>query len=120
MYHAQPGSAEPPEQVYSELFTSQAVVKEDIRIQNQPPEPGCNLPRAMAMLMWWTDATHVTQFGNSKVWPGYLYYGNQSKYERLRPSCHAAHHMIFFPSVCSIFQYSMTMKAKAIVHTAAG
>lgn len=101
MYHARPGTNDIPEPVYSELFNAQAIVDEDIRIQHLPRQPGDDLPRAMAMMMYHSDVTHVTQFGDSKVWPGYLYFGNQTKYESSRPSCHAAHHIAFFPSVSS-------------------
>lgn len=101
MYASRPGSEEPPEAVYSEVYHSQAFVDEDVRLQNAPSEPGCDLPRAIVAMMWWSDATHVTQFGNSKVWPAYMYYGNQTKYERSRSSCHAARHMAYFPTVCA-------------------
>lgn len=103
MYHARPDTGNVPEPVYSELFNSQTVVDEDIRIQHLPREADDDLPRAMAMLMWHSDVTHVTQFGDSKVWPGYLYFGNQTKYETSRPSCHGAHHVAFFPSVSDTF-----------------
>ncbi|CDO68696.1 hypothetical protein BN946_scf184652.g23 [Trametes cinnabarina] len=94
-----PGSAERVERVHGELYTSDAFVQEDLRLQNAPPEPGCELPRAIAALMFWSDATQVAQFGQAKVWPNYLYYGNQSKYERARPTAHAAHHVAYFPSL---------------------
>lgn len=102
LYHARPGADDIPEPVYSELFNSQAIVDKDIRIQHLPRQPEDDLPRAMAMMMYHSDVTHVTQFGDSKVWPGYLYFGNQTKYESSRPSCHAAHHIAFFPSVSSL------------------
>jgi hypothetical protein len=103
MYHSRPNSTDGPEPVYSELFSSKAVVDEDIRLQNSPREPGCDLPRALVMMMYWSDSTHVTQFGHSKVWPAYLFYGNQTKYESSRPTCHAAHHIAYFPSVSNVF-----------------
>lgn len=87
------------EGVHGELYHSPEFVEEDLRLQNSPAEPGCNLPRAIAALMFWSDATHVTQFGNTKMWPAYMYFGNQSKYERARPTCNAAHHVAFFSSV---------------------
>ncbi len=88
------------ERVHGEAYTSQAFVQEDIRLQNSPPEPGCELPRVIVGLMFWSDATQLAQFGQAKVWPLYLYYGNQSKYERGRPTAHAGHHVAYFVSVC--------------------
>ncbi|KAJ8494675.1 hypothetical protein ONZ51_g2145 [Trametes cubensis] len=87
------------ERVHGELYNSEAFVQEDIRLQNSPREPGCDLPRAIAALMFWSDATQIAQFGQAKVWPSYLYYGNQSKYDRARPTAQAAHHVAYFPSL---------------------
>ncbi len=100
------------ERVHGELYNSPAFVQEDIRLQNSPPEPGCDLPRVIAAIMLWSDATVVSQFGNRKVWPAYMYFGNQSKYTRARPTAHAAHHIAYFVSVslrlsllCLLFAY---------------
>ena len=45
------------------------------------------------------DATKLGQFGTSKAWPVYIFFGNQSKYERNKPSAYAAHHVAYLPSV---------------------
>ncbi|KAI0708940.1 hypothetical protein C8T65DRAFT_740004 [Cerioporus squamosus] len=87
------------EETYGEVFNSRAFVKEDLRLQNSPPEPGCNLPRSVLAIMLWSDATIVSQFGQGKAWPGYMYFGNQSKYTRARPTARAAHHIAFFPTL---------------------
>ncbi|KAI0667060.1 hypothetical protein C8Q78DRAFT_1140637 [Trametes maxima] len=84
------------QRVHGELFNSPAWVQEDVRLHNSPPEPGCDLPRAIAAIMLWSDATVVSQFGNQKVWPAYMYFGNQSKYARARPTARAAHHVAYF------------------------
>ncbi len=68
------------EHVHGELYNSPAFIQEDIRLQNSPPEPGFDFPRIIAAIMLWSDATVVAQFGNRKVWPAYMYFGNQSKY----------------------------------------
>ena len=96
--HVRPGT-DTPESVYGEFYNSQAFMREDIRLQNSPAEPDCSLPRAIVALMFWSDATVVSQFGGRKVWPAYMYYGNQSKYTRARPTAHAAHHIAYFVSV---------------------
>ncbi|KAI1789115.1 hypothetical protein LXA43DRAFT_923997 [Ganoderma leucocontextum] len=87
------------EQVFGELYNSQAFVDEDLRLQNSPPEPDCTLERAIVALMFWSDATVVSQFGQMKAWPGYMFYGNQSKYTRARPTARAARHIAFFPAL---------------------
>ncbi|KAJ3558432.1 hypothetical protein NM688_g934 [Phlebia brevispora] len=87
------------EGVYGELYNSPVAVQEDLRLQNSAREEGCNLPRAIAKIILYTDSTNVTQFGNTSMWPGYLWFGNQSKYERARPTAHAAHHIAYFPKL---------------------
>ncbi|KAI0822193.1 hypothetical protein BC628DRAFT_1391483 [Trametes gibbosa] len=87
------------EQVYGELYNSVSFVRADLRLQNSPREPGCELPRAIVAIMLWSDATVVSQFGNQKVWPAYMYFGNQSKYTRARPTARAAHHIAYFTSL---------------------
>ncbi|THH16116.1 hypothetical protein EUX98_g9355 [Antrodiella citrinella] len=96
-YTSQPGA--PPESVYGELYNSQVFIQEDLRLQNSPSEDGCDLPRAIAACMFASDATLVTQWGQKKVWPVYMYFGNQSKYERARPTAHAGHLVGYLPSL---------------------
>ena len=88
------------ERVYGDLFSSKTLLDEDRKLQSSPPEPGCDLPRAIAAMMLYSDATQVMQFGQAKLWPIYIYFGNQSKYERGRPAARAGHSVAFLPSVC--------------------
>jgi hypothetical protein len=69
-----------PERVHDELYCSPAWIEADRKLQSSPREPGCKLPRVIAGFMFWSDATHVAQFGQAKLWPVYAYFGNQSKY----------------------------------------
>ncbi|KAH8093841.1 hypothetical protein BXZ70DRAFT_897117 [Cristinia sonorae] len=94
-----PGPGQRSEKVHGELYNSPAFIQEDLHLQNSPPEEGCNLPRVILACMFASDATQVTQWGQKKVWPNYLYFGNQSKYERARPSMHAGHLVGYFPSL---------------------
>jgi len=50
-------------------------------------------------LMIWSDSTHLASFGTASLWPIYLYFGNQSKYTRAKPSAFAAHHLAYIPKV---------------------
>ncbi|KAI0257901.1 hypothetical protein BC834DRAFT_838237 [Gloeopeniophorella convolvens] len=85
------------ERAYGELFNSDIFIEEDLRLQNSPPVEGCDAPRVIMACAFWSDATQLAQFAHLKAWPGYLYFGNQSKYERARPSSNAAHHVAYFP-----------------------
>jgi len=49
--------------------------------------------------MLWSDSTHLTSFGNTSLWPIYLYLGSLSKYTRAKPTSFAAHHLAYIPKV---------------------
>lgn len=87
--------------IQGELYTSPAFMDAHRDLQNSLREPGCDLPRTIAALMFWSDATHLTSFGNAKLWPIYLYFGNESKYRRCKPSCHLGNHVAYFQKVMS-------------------
>jgi hypothetical protein len=85
--------------IQSELYQSPAFMDAHQELQESPREPDCGLPRAVIALMFSSDATHLTTFGNAKLWPLYLYFGNESKYRRCKPSCHLANHVAYFQKV---------------------
>lgn len=103
LWKATPDS--PPERVISELYNSDIFLEEHERLQKQPREPNCDLETAIASIMLWSDSTHLASFGNASLWPIYCYFGNQSKYERARPTQFAAHHLAYIPSVSLTHSY---------------
>jgi hypothetical protein len=88
-----------PVHVQGELYTSPAFISTHRELQDLPGEPGCDLPRVVAALMFWSDATQLTAFGNAKIWPLYTFFGNDSKYHRCKPSCHLCEHVAYFQTV---------------------
>ena len=97
-----PDPAMPMENVYSELYSSEAFRIAERRLLAQPPEPGCDLPRVIFAYMFGSDSTHVAQFGQASLWPGYAYPGNCSKYTRSKPTVRMARHFVFFPKVSTV------------------
>jgi Plavaka transposase len=95
-----PDSA-PTQRVYDELYSSPVWLEADRKVQ-ELNIPGCTLPRAIAGLMFWSDSTCVSEFGTKSLWPIYLYFGNQSKYDRSRPSTNAGHQVAFLPTVSHV------------------
>lgn len=91
-----------PIRVFGELYSSPAFLDAHRALQDSPPEPGCQLPRIVVGLMLASDATQLTSFGNARIWPQYLYFGNHSKYRRCRPNCHLCHHVAYFHKVSLI------------------
>jgi hypothetical protein len=93
------GDKQDPLRVHGELYTSAAFLDAHHALQESPSEPGCDLPRAIIALMFWSDATQLTNFGNAKLWPLYLFFGNESKYRRGKPSCNLCEHVAYFETV---------------------
>lgn len=91
-----------PLQVFSEVYNSTAFLDEHRKILSSPGEPGCTLQRVIVALMFWSDATHLTSFGNAKLWPLYLFFGNESKYRRCQPSLGLCTHIAYFQHVSFI------------------
>ena len=87
------------ERVYGELYTSEAFNEAHEQLQHQAPEPGCSLERVVCGLMAFSDSTHLANFGDASLWPLYFYFGNQSKYARLKPSSGSCHHTAYIPKV---------------------
>ena len=85
--------------LYDELYTSDAWNEAHDALQKQRRDDGCKLERLIAGLMFWSDATHLAQFGNASAWPVYLFFGNQSKYVRACPGSGACHPVAFIPMV---------------------
>jgi hypothetical protein len=102
LYWQTPSAAEPL-RLHGELYTSSAFNTAHQDLQNLPGEPGCDLPRVVVALMFWSDGTHLTTFGNAKLWPLYMFFGNESKYRRCAPSCNLCEHVAYFEEVISLF-----------------
>ncbi|KAG2029658.1 hypothetical protein BDR03DRAFT_936805 [Suillus americanus] len=90
--------------IQGELYTSPAFMQAHRELQSSPGEAGCDLPRVVAALMFWSNATQLTTFGNAKLWPVYMYFGNKSKYRRCRPSCHLGNHVAYFHKLPDSFK----------------
>ena len=101
----QPGSSSTECRLYGELYTSPAFMEAHQNLQKAPGEPGCHLPRVVVALMFWSDATHLTTFGNTKLWPLYMFFGNKSKYQRCKPSSHLCKHIAYFENVRNILEH---------------
>jgi len=55
--------------------------EEHKKVQRAPTDDlACKQEKVIAMLMFWSDATHLVTFGTAKLWPIYLHFGNLSKY----------------------------------------
>ncbi|KAG1779369.1 hypothetical protein EV702DRAFT_1214493 [Suillus placidus] len=87
------------ERVFDELYTSDSWLDAQDDLQKLPREPGCKLERVIAGLMFFSDATHLANFGTAKAWPLYMYFGNLTKYACSAPKSGACHLVGFLPSL---------------------
>ncbi|TFY58685.1 hypothetical protein EVJ58_g6273 [Rhodofomes roseus] len=88
----------PPERVYGEGYSSPEFEDIHAKLQSAPPSD-CQLPRAAAACMVWSDSTHLSNFGTASLWPVYLMFANESKYERAKTSSKGCHHVAYIPKV---------------------
>jgi hypothetical protein len=100
-----PSEDAPPERLYGEIFTSDAMLDADADIckchlgnDSDPPD----LEVASVPLLLYSDSTHLANFGTASSWPVYLFFGSQSKYIRDMPSSFACQHIAYMPSVCYV------------------
>ncbi|KZP19824.1 hypothetical protein FIBSPDRAFT_665092, partial [Athelia psychrophila] len=96
-------AAHPGVRVQGELYTSPTFLAAHQKLQEALPEPGCTLPRCIVAMQWASDSTHLTSYGNAKVWPCYLYFGNESKYRRGKPTANLCNHVAYFQTLPDSF-----------------
>jgi hypothetical protein len=97
------------ERVHGELYMSPAFLDAHQELQESAGEPACNLPRVIVAMMLWSNGTHLTSFGNAKLWPTYLFFGNESKYCRCKPTCHLCNHVTYFQAVRLPFLFRLIL-----------
>jgi Plavaka transposase len=97
-----PGDGSPAARVQGELYNSPAFIDAHQRLQDLPPIRGCDRERVVVALMFWSDETQLSQFGSAKLWPCYMFFGNESKYMRGKTSLKLCEHIAYFESVRSL------------------
>jgi hypothetical protein len=115
-----------PERIFSEMYDSDAFIEEHDKIRRSAPidDPGCKCEKAVAAVMFWSDSTHLVNFGTAKLWPVYMLFGNLSKYIRGQPTSGACQHVAYIPSLPDIIDDVMkdihaswkTQKQNIITH----
>ncbi|KAG9083592.1 hypothetical protein FRC06_004467, partial [Ceratobasidium sp. 370] len=83
---------------YGEAYESQRMLNMHHEVQNLVLDEPCDLPRCVAALMIFYDATQLANFGNAKAWPVRVTLGNLSKYERCKPDSRNHYEIGFIPS----------------------
>jgi hypothetical protein len=103
-----PSENEPEERIYTETYTANVFNEEYDQLRsNSRTGPNSHLEPFVAGVIFYSDATHLANFGDASLWPFYMYIGNQSKYTRAQPGEFAAHHIAYVPKVCRVFSTSL-------------
>ncbi|TFK72816.1 hypothetical protein BDN72DRAFT_742067, partial [Pluteus cervinus] len=91
------------ERVHGEVYTSKVFLDEYDNVRHHSPvpplDPHCRREKTVAALMFSSDATQLTNFGDSQAWPIYTMFGNHSKYLRGQPETGAIHHLAYIPKL---------------------
>jgi hypothetical protein len=106
MFHKSPTSGA-EQRIYSEMYDSDVFIEEHDRVQRAalpPDDPDCKRERVVAAMMFWSDSTHLANFGTAKLWPIYMMLGNLSKYIRALPSSGACMHVAYIPHLADSFE----------------
>ena len=98
-----PSGASSSTRVHGELYTSPAFIESYKAVLESPNKPGCTLEQVVFAMMFTSDETLLTNFGDAKLWPGYLYSGNDSKYVCCQSSSNCCEHVAYFWVVSSFF-----------------
>jgi hypothetical protein len=89
-----------PVRVYSEVYTSDAMLEAEREIQAAlKTTAGPQLETFVVAVLLYSDSTHLASFGSASLWPVYLFIGNLSKYVRSKPTSFSAHHIAYLPTV---------------------
>ncbi|KAL0575119.1 hypothetical protein V5O48_006845 [Marasmius crinis-equi] len=98
----EPGPSEPLQRIYSEVYSSDRMLAmERDALSRRPPD--CECEAVVVAIMGYSDSTQLTHFGDRSLWPGYIAFGNTSKYRRSNPSMFTMNHIVYVPTIPDSF-----------------
>ena len=100
-----PSESDDPVRVYSDVFTSDAMLEADRQLQDSlkaAASAGPQLETFIVSALFYSDSTCLTAFSNATLWPMYMFIGNESKYVRSKPNSFSAHHIAYLPTVWNL------------------
>lgn len=104
-----PNHQAPEVELYGELYASRAFREAHDEVQALPTTSrNDGHERVVVALMIWSDATQLTSFGGTSLWPCYLFFGNESKYRRCQPSERLGEQIAYFLKVGYYHQHMIT------------
>lgn len=94
----QPTADSEPQRVYGELYTADAWIEAHKELESSFKKDD-GIENVLLPLMFWSDSTHLTNFGSASLWPLYMFFGGHSKYTRAKPTTGVGHHLAYIPSL---------------------
>ncbi|KAJ3855522.1 hypothetical protein EV368DRAFT_72215 [Lentinula lateritia] len=94
--------------VQTNLYNSDVFLEEHKNLCRAPTDDkDCKQEKVVAVLMCWSDATQLANFGTAKLWPIYMLFGNLSKYIQASPNTGAIHHLAYIPTIPDLVKYEI-------------
>ena len=103
-----PSGSDDPVRVYSDVYTSDAMLEADRKLQESLKVTGSAGPHLETFIVsvgLYSDSTNLTAFSHASLWPMYMYIANESKYSRAKPTSFSAHHIAYLPTVQNLVVY---------------
>ena len=97
-----PSESDNPIRVYSDVYTSNAMLEADRKLQESLKVTGSAGPQLETFIVsigLYSDSTNLTAFSHASLWPMYMYIVNESKYQRAKLTSFSAHHVAYLPTV---------------------
>lgn len=85
--------------LYDEVVSGDHFIQLYKDIVNLPPVDGCELERVLLGMDLWSNTSHFNQFGQQKLWPVYMCFSNQPKWQRVNPNMGAWYDIAYMPEV---------------------
>ncbi|KAK1216597.1 hypothetical protein PQX77_020771 [Marasmius sp. AFHP31] len=101
----QPEPDAPIQRIYSEAFTSDKMLEMERDVRSRTPAD-CKHEVVVVAIMQYSDSTVLSHFGDRSIWPGYISFGNMSKYRRSNPSMFAMNHVVYVPKIPDSFKHT--------------
>jgi hypothetical protein len=95
-----PSPEEPVEEVFGEVYTSEAFREMEHKVQSMKPTDEA-LESVVVPIMAYSNSTHLATFGTASLWPINFFIGLTSKYIHAKPTSFSAHHLAYIPAVGS-------------------
>ena len=108
-----PSGNSEPIHLFGKAYSSPVFVEAYQEIHSLPHDPGDDPEHVITLLIFWSNATQLMNFGDASLWPIYLYFANQSKYTHGKPTADACHHVAYIPCIhhlyisCQIAHFSL-------------